>query len=208
MSIEDEEDQVRIAAREIISVSGEVSRLQLALAQHTRAAIGLDSATNEISALAGELRRLPEPFLVLLGRGDDFVERASVALKPVSEISSVLHGYGEALQDQSKALEAFVPLSELVRTTAKKASEESQEISNDLAQAQEALVTLQGGVEKLQVTLEALLAKVAGASQVAERRAEEQKLEMMETSEKLLRLERLAKRSLLAILMGKSDEAR
>lgn len=79
-----DQSSVQAAAKDIISLSDELIHLRQTIAQHSESAKGLDSAAIEIANLATTLRKLPEPLLALLQRGDLFISKADQSLAPAA----------------------------------------------------------------------------------------------------------------------------
>jgi len=214
---------IETAAQNIISISNELSRLRETIVQHSNAANGLESAAVEISNLATTLRQLPEPLMALFQRGDQFIAKADQSLAPATTLAESLESYSASFTQQQEALAQLIrfgeqhqlrlsevdqttsllPTSDALHVLGEKISQLSNEILSGLKLSNERIDLLQKGIEKTYAAIVQTFKMVDAAANAAEQRAIKQDRQAQETTENLLKLERLAKRSFFAVIFGR-----
>jgi hypothetical protein len=282
-----DKSSIQAAAKDIISISDELTRLRQTIAQHSEAAKGLDSAATGISSLATTLRKLPEPLLALLQRGDIFIAKADQSLAPATALSETLGNYSNSFTKQQEALVqltklgeqnrthlsevnqkiSLLPSSDALHALGEKIDQLAKKLASDVKLSNEKADSLQRSVERYHDTMDQAITKISGdlkfsnekldalqqgnqrihesidklsnevssglklsiertilvqngivktneaiiqtfkrvdaVAHMAEQQSINQDRQAQETTEKLLTLERLARRSLFAILFGR-----
>lgn len=224
----DREGAFMEAVNEIKSISDELSRLKGAVQSHGRAADALGTASSEMEKLCVLLNGLPNGLSLHLDRATQFLANTEQAFAPAGRLASVLDEVLQLLPEMAtkQGVESVVQhcsneslrTGKVVQVAAAKTSEFIQAAMRDVDQGikdgrdvlSDQLTELRGKLDVLteKLTQADTVSKALGnaISQIDAKFTDQALLAAKrnaDVEEKLSTLERLARRSLLAILMGK-----
>lgn len=225
-----EDSPLEKAAAEVLSVSSELSKLRGAVESHGRAANALSEASSELRQLAGTIAALPNGFAEHFERGALVVGAIEAALAPAGELRSGVLQVTEkfAVVATSQALEDGV--AQLERGMTERAEGLRGEFEQSLSKASGSMVVGLEGIKALITEWElqvqarfqsvdsrikavedgigVLESKISGVAEGLDAQALRIEQTNEQTTAHLAVLERLARRSLIAILMGRDAPAK
>ena len=218
------------AASEVLSVSSELSRLRGAVESHGRAADALSEASSELRQLAGTIAALPNGFAEHFERGALVVGAIETALAPAGELRSGMLQVNEKFAGVATSQALGEGVAQLVHGMAERAEGLRDEFERSLSKASGSMVEGLDGIKRLIAEWEqhirarfqsvdsrieavedgirVLESKISGVEERLDAQALLIKKYNEQTTEHLTVLEKLARRSLLAILMGKDAPAK
>ncbi len=213
------------AAAEILNVSSELTRLRGAVDAHSRAAEALSETSAQLKHLAETLDTLPNGFATQFERGSQVVEAIEKALAPAGEMRSSIaqvHNKFSELATSQVVVDGVAHLDRGIATGAQSLNESfERSLSSSSILAVAALNEFQASMGEWQHQVRSQAESMEARLQTVEEGigALESKLVSFgenldghvgrsadaneQVKYQLATLERLAKRSLIAILMGK-----
>lgn len=213
------------AAFEVLNVSSELSRLRGAVESHGRAADALSDASNELKQLAATIAALPSGFAEQFERGALVVGAIETALAPAGELRSGMLQVNEKFAGVATSQALGDGLAQLERVMAERAGKLGEELEQSLFAASGSMMAGLDGIKALiaeseqqgqtrfesvdsrikavEDGLKVLESKISGVADGLNAQVLLIKQNNDQTTAHLTVLERLARRSLIAILMGK-----
>lgn len=98
-----DEDTIRLAAEEVLSVAGELGRLKTTIQDQLGVTDQLRALVDVLSGLADTLRSLPDPISRVAQQGAAFVLDAETALKPAASLMQTVDAFQHALEGVATA---------------------------------------------------------------------------------------------------------
>lgn len=213
------------AASEVLNVSSELSRLRGAVESHGRAADALSEASSELKELAATIAALPSGFSEHFERGALVVGAIETALAPAGELRSGMLQVNEKFAGVATAQALGDGVVQLERGMADRAGKLSEELEQSLSKASGSMMAEMDGIKVLIAEWEqqiqarfqsvdsrikavedgigVLESKISAVAEGLNAQSLLIKQNNDQTTTHLTVLERLARRSLIAILMGK-----
>lgn len=204
------------AASEVLSVAAELTRLRGAVESHGRAADALAEASAGLKRLAETIGSLPDGFSQHFDRGALVVGAIEAALAPAGELRAGVLQVGERLSATAQSLD--VGIGKLEDGMSRHATGVTDALSSTFASSvgriQESMTEWEGRLAarfqavdvKLKTLEEDAGALTSKLTEITERLDDQESLmgeHHAAATAQLTTLEKLARRSLIAILMGK-----
>ena len=218
------------AASEVLKVSSELSRLRGAVESHGRAADALSEASTELKQLAGTIAALPNGFSEQFERGALVVGAIETALAPAGELRSGVLQVNEKFAGVATSQALADGVAKLELGMAERAEGLREQFERSLSKASGSMVegldgmkaliaeweqniqvrfqSVHSRIEAVEAGIRVLESKLSGVAEGLDAQALLIKKNNEQTTEHLTVLEKLARRSLIAILMGKDAPAK
>lgn len=198
------------AASEVLNVSSELSRLRGAVESHGRAADALSEASSELKQLAATIAALPSGFAEQFERGAVVVSEIEAALAPAGELRSGMLQVNEKFAGVATSQALGDGVTQLEQVLSKASSSMMVGLDGVKAliaeweqQVQARFQSVDSRIKAVEDGIGVLESKISGVAAGLDAQAFLIKQTNEKTTAHLTVLERLARRSLIAILMGK-----